>query len=241
LGGREVVLEREHTTDHFGKVTEEGVGQRRHTPMQPDALLAGNTRQQSYSPIPKDDVLRLNSTPDSQYDAGCLRPGFLARKLISKALIHKRTQFLLVRPLNEPVKHVIEPSPFQRTAEASSLSISFLCRSINSTSKAETDARPPFVRALSKATRFRSSQRSAGRWNPVVLRWRSDAEVRSLRLVVALCICFSLRLWRLVIDGSQAENANVIGGLREAGNRSRNPPSQTEPNLDDPWELVSPT
>ena len=60
-----------------------------------------------------------------------------------------------------------------RLAAASSFSSSLRWCSIISTSSADTLARPPRVRARSKATRLSSSQRSAGKWTPVVLYGRS--------------------------------------------------------------------
>src|SRR5208337_3554603 len=60
-------------------------------------------------------------------------------------------------------------------------------------------ARPPLVRARSKATLFSSSQRSEGRWTPVVLNGRLDTEATLFRLPVLFRICDSLSLvdWQL--------------------------------------------
>ena len=67
------------------------------------------------------------------------------------------------------------PAPYD---PPNSLSNSFRCRSTRSTNKRDTLGRPPYFFALSNATRFKSSQISAGRLIPVV-RWVRSAATGS--------------------------------------------------------------
>jgi hypothetical protein len=72
-----------------------------------------------------------------------------------------------------PLRLKILRGPRRFHYSANSFSNSFRCFSINSTSKADTDGRPPWCNARLKATRFNSDQSSRGRLIPVVwcVRW----------------------------------------------------------------------
>jgi hypothetical protein len=68
--------------------------------MQPNPLLARNTRQKSHSPISQDNLCAIDSAPNSQEDASGFGPCFFAGKLVTKTLIYERTQFPFVLRLN---------------------------------------------------------------------------------------------------------------------------------------------
>ena len=112
LGCRKIVLESQQATDDLGGVPEERVRQGRHAPMQPDALLAGDSRQHRHGPVPQSDTFGRDATPDSQDDPSGLGPGFLAGQFVLQLLIQERAQFRLRRSFSraDPARRRATPA-----------------------------------------------------------------------------------------------------------------------------------
>jgi hypothetical protein len=109
LGRSEIVLESKKATHDLGGISEERVSQRRHAPMQPDSLVAGNAGEQRHGSIPKCNTFGWNTAPDSQDDSSSLGPGLLARQLFLQVLIQKGAQFSFIGRFHESTQHGINP------------------------------------------------------------------------------------------------------------------------------------